>query len=179
MKEVTELRGLIDSCPWGRRGWAEFEDVCTATLTFLLVPPLGIPIIQPRTLSGTDRRDAIFPNRNFDTGSIWGQLRHELGARLVLFEFKNYDHEEISKEEVNQTASYMREPMGRLALVCSTKTPNAGAYIKRNTLFSLEKKVILFLNIDHLKEMLAIKERGDDPSNLIMDLVERFYLQHE
>jgi hypothetical protein len=28
-------------------------------------------------------------------------------------------------------------------------------------------------------EMLAIKERGEDPSELILDLLERFYLQHE
>jgi len=27
--------------------------------------------------------------------------------------------------------------------------------------------------------MLFIKERGEDPSDLVMDLVERFYLQHE
>jgi len=27
--------------------------------------------------------------------------------------------------------------------------------------------------------MLFIKERGEDPSDLIMDLVERFYVQHE
>jgi hypothetical protein len=28
-------------------------------------------------------------------------------------------------------------------------------------------------------EMLAIKERGGDPLDLILDLLERFYLQHE
>jgi len=27
--------------------------------------------------------------------------------------------------------------------------------------------------------MLFIKERGEDPSDLIMDMVERFYIQHE
>jgi hypothetical protein len=37
----------------------------------------------------------------------------------------------------------------------------------------------LFVTVDHLKEMLFIKERGEDPSDLIMDLVERFYVQHE
>jgi hypothetical protein len=39
--------------------------------------------------------------------------------------------------------------------------------------------LILFLTKDHLKEMLFIKERGEDPGDLIVDLVERFYLQHE
>ncbi len=51
--------------------------------------------------------------------------------------------------------------------------------IKRNTIYSEEHKVILFVTTDHLIEMLAIKERGEDPSDLIMDMVERFYMQHE
>jgi len=40
-------------------------------------------------------------------------------------------------------------------------------------------KVILFVTKENLKEMLFIKERGDDPADLIVDLVEWFYLQHE
>jgi hypothetical protein len=51
--------------------------------------------------------------------------------------------------------------------------------IKRNTIYSQEKKVILFLTKSHLKEMLLIKERGEDPSDLIIHLIEAFYLQHE
>ena len=37
----------------------------------------------------------------------------------------------------------------------------------------------VFLATEQMVEMLHIKERGDDPSDLIIDLVERFYLQHE
>jgi hypothetical protein len=57
--------------------------------------------------------------------------------------------------------------------------PDNGAHIKRNSIFSEEQKVILFLTTEHLIEMLAIKERGEDPSDLILDLLERFYIQHE
>jgi hypothetical protein len=39
--------------------------------------------------------------------------------------------------------------------------------------------VILFITKDKLEEMLYIKERGDDPGDLIMDEIEWFYLQHE
>jgi len=60
-----------------------------------------------------------------------------------------------------------------------TGSPDRSAHIKRNTIFSEDGKVILFVTVAHLKEMLFIKERGEDPSDLIMDLVERFYVQHE
>jgi hypothetical protein len=65
-----------------------FEDACTDTLRFLFVPPLQDPLIQPRSFSGIDRRDLVFPNRNLQLGNNWGHLYQELAARLVLFEFK-------------------------------------------------------------------------------------------
>lgn len=179
MKIDAELRRRLAECPAGRVGWKEFEDVCIETLRYLFVPPLNDPIIQPRSYSGIDRRDAVFPNRNIEINNNWGQLYKELHARMILFEFKNYEREEIGKDETNQTRNYMKKTMGKLGILCCNRKPNEAAHIKRNSIFNEEEKVILFITIDHLKEMILIKERGEDPSDLIMDLVEEFYLQHE
>lgn len=179
MHTLGSLRQRLTACPAGEAGWRQFEDVAIDILTFLFVPPLSPPIVQPRTYSGTDRRDAVFPNRNHQERNTWGQLLNELDARMVLVEFKNYDQEDIGKDEVNQTRNYLKMPMGRLALMVVSKTPDNGAHIKRNSIFSEDRKVILFLTKGHLFEMLDMKERGEDPADLVMDLVERFYLQHE
>lgn len=179
MTTVADLRQRLRSCPAGLAGWKEFEDVCTDILRFLFVPPLNEPLTQARSYSGIDRRDAVFPNRNLDPTNNWGHLFRELGARLVLIEFKNYDRADIGKDEVNQTRNYLTRPMGRLAIMCCNKAPDHDAHIKRNTIFSEDQKVILFITSDNLMEMLSIKERGEDPSDLILDLLERFYLQHE
>lgn len=179
MSHYYELRQRIQGCPAGHEGWHIFEEACIETLRFLFVPPLTEPIIQPRTYSGIERRDAVFPNRNIDTFNNWGHLYKELDARMVLFEFKNYDKEEIGKDETNQTRNYLTKPMGRLAIMCCNHMPNHAAHIKRNSVFSEERKIILFITKEQLIEMLFIKERGDEPSDLIMDMVERFYLQHE
>ena len=72
-----ELVIRINKCPPGNKGWREFEDICIETLTYLFVPPLLPPRIQTRTLSGVDRRDAVFPNRNFDLSNNWGKLFNE------------------------------------------------------------------------------------------------------
>ena len=98
---------------------------------------------------------------------------------MILCEFKNYDSIDIGKDETNQTRNYLTKPMGRLAIMCCNRLPDGSAHIKRNTIFSEDGKVILFVTKDLLVEMLSIKERGEDPSDLVMDLVERFYLQHE
>ena len=173
------MRARLRACPAGRDGWREFESACLEVLTYLFVPPLNSPIEQPRSYSGIDRRDAVFPNRNLDNSNNWGHLLTELGARMILIEFKNYKDSEIGKDETDQTRNYLTKPMGRLAIMCCSKLPNEAAHIRRNTIFSSEEKVILFITVSDLEEMLFIKERGDDPSDFVMDLVERFYIQHE
>ena len=179
MTAIHELRRRLRECPPGTGGWREFEDVCVEALTYLFVPPLAQPHIQPRSYSGIDRRDAVFPNRNFDATNNWGLLYKELHARLLLFEFKNYDAMDIGKDETLQTLNYMTEPMGKLAIMCCNRIPDGTAHIKRNSAFSASGRVVLFVTTEHLIEMLFIKERGEDPSDLIIDLLERFYLQHE
>ena len=119
--------------------------------------------------------DAVFPNRQDIGNNVWAKIYRELGARLILFEFKNYDKTEIGKDEVNQTRNYLSGAMGRLGIIVSNKAPVHQAHVKRNTIFSEEKKVILFLSKDKLEEMIYIKERGDDPGDLIMDEIEWFY----
>ncbi|MER7003570.1 hypothetical protein ABT297_11060 [Dactylosporangium sp. NPDC000555] len=176
---AERLRQELDRCPAGRPGWRRFEEVALEILQFLFVPPLVAPLIQPRTYSGIDRRDAVFPNRNHGVPNHWGHLLSELRARMILVEFKNYDREDVGKDEVNQTRNYLSDPMGDLALMVVNKLPNNSAHIKRNTIYSQDRKVILFLTKDHLKEMLYMKERDEDPADLVMDAVERFYLQHE
>lgn len=176
---VLDLIQRLQTCPPGSDGWVEFENVALEILVYLFVPPLQPPIIQARTYSGIDRRDAIFANREDNGDSSWAKIRRELNARMIVFEFKNYDKSEIGKEEVVQTRSYMRAPMGKLAIICSNKVPEQQAFIKRNTIFSEDGVVILFLVKDKLIEMLHIKERGEDPASLIMDEIELFYIQHE
>ena len=55
----------------------------------------------------------------------------------------------------------------------------AMAHVNRTSIFSEEKKVILFLTHDQPIEILDIKERGEDSSDLSVDLLERFYIQHK
>jgi len=78
--DVRTLLKRLDACPPGAQGWRPFEEICTDTLSHLFVPPLGKPIIQPRTYSGIDRRDAVFPNRNFTSSNNWAVLLKELEA---------------------------------------------------------------------------------------------------
>ncbi len=184
MSKETNFAKALDDCPVGNAGWKEFDDICTEILEYLFMPALEKPIEQAHTYSGVNRRDMVFPNRNIEEGNTqaeknWHLLYRELDARMILFEYKNYNAMEIGHEEVIQSANYLTQPMGRLGVIIGSKLPNESAHRQRNTIYTNQHKVILFLTKDHLKEMLDIKLRGEEPSNLIVDLVELFYIQHE
>ena len=179
LKSSSDLASLLSRCPPGQAGWREFEHTALATMRHLFVPPLGEPYVQARSYSGIDRRDAIFPNRVTDQNQPWGLLRQDLDARLIPVEFKNYASMEIGKHEVDQTRNYLKQPMGRLAIICSSKPPGNAAYLRRNSVFSEERKMILFITSAQLKKMLAMKDRGKDPATYIVDCVERFLIAHE
>lgn len=184
MSKERDLVRALDACPVGRAGWKQFENISTEILEYLFTPPLGKPIEQAHTYSGVNRRDMVFPNRNIDEGKTsaeknWHLLYSELDARMVLFEYKNYDVTEIGHEEVIQSANYLTKPMGRLGIIVGTKLPNESAHRQRNTIYTNQQKIILFMTKEHLKEMLFMKERGEEPSNLIVDLEELFFIQHE
>jgi hypothetical protein len=179
LRDSKELREILSCCPAGEGGWRAFEEAALATLCHLLVPPLVKPRVQARSFSGLDRRDAVFPNRVMDTNTPWGLLRHDHDARLIPVEFKNYDKEDIGKEETDQTRNYLKSSMGRLAIICCNKSPSRAARLRCNGIYSEEKKIILFVTTADLKEMLDMKDRGDDPSYLIVDYVDQFLIQHE
>jgi hypothetical protein len=175
---VNDLISKLSTCPAGVPGWKQFEDICIEILTYLFVPPLEKPKIQTTTYPEIDRRDAIFSNRNNGSANMWGQIYQDTKARLILVEFKNYDKQEIGKEDVNQTFNYMKEKMGPLAIMCCNKEPVASAHVKRNEIFVKEDKLILFLLPEHLKEMLYAKERGENPAGLILDMIEDAFMKY-
>ena len=179
MSYEQDLISRLDACPTGKTGWREFENLCIEILTHLFVPPLKTPRIQVRTVSGVQRRDAIFSNRkNADALNNWGRLYRELAAKIILFEFKNYSRQKVGRDEVIQVHSYMRKEMGRLAVIVSSKEASKSAYQERVIIFNREaREVILFITKDNLKEMLNIKERGEDPSDFIFDLVDEVYTE--
>ena len=74
---------------------------------------------------------------------------------MILTEFKNYGKEDIGPEEVAETSGHLRNAWGRLAIICCSKKPTASAYRRRNTIYSEDKKLILFVTTANLREMLV------------------------
>jgi hypothetical protein len=174
-----ELLAEVEACEGGFDDWRKFADAVVALLTHLFVPPLREPYVEydTSTVTGTDRRDVIFANRNTNAAAgPWGYLRFELNAKLIVVELKNTA---ADKRAVEQTVSYMRPEMGQLALICSREPPNEPAVVKRDQQYNdnPNKPIVLFVGLPELREMCDRLERELDPGDLIVDMVERFYMQ--
>jgi hypothetical protein len=123
-----------------------------------------------------DIRDALFLNTNRDYKNYWGYLYNEFGLKSVLFEFKCYDKTEIGKDEIDQVRNYMKiEEWGRLAIMCCNKAPDETAERRRHHVYCHDnRKIILFITPDNIKEMIDIKERNEDPSEMIYMMAHHF-----
>lgn len=175
---TQQLIDRLFSCPKGQRGWRQFEDICIEILKFLFVPPLRTPRTQSVPRSGVERRDAVFPNWVSSTITVWDQLRTDFRARFILFEFKNHKKQKVSSTEVDQVRNYLNPRIGNLGIIISTQGPSRAALKKRDRVFADDGKLVLFLTPKNLREMIFIRERGEDPANLIMDMIDTFLLKH-
>ena len=160
-------------------GWDDarlYEEICTEILTEVLVPPFKPPRIQARTLKGLERRDALFSLRGVKQS--WEEIREEFAANFLLCEFKNLT-ELFDKDEVNQTRNYLKDTIGKIGIIFSRKGASESAMRMRNTIYSQERKVILFFEDRHLVELLQMKEAGRNPLDLIQDAIEDFFISYE
>lgn len=174
----SSLIHRLSSCPPGKEGWKDFEEICTQILTEVFVPPLKPPKRQTRTLNGLEIRDALFSLRDADTDVGWAKICRDFNARFLLCEFKNYTNL-CGKDEVNQTRNYLKETIGRLGIIFSRKGADTNAYRMRNSIYSQEKKVILLFDDKHLIELLQLKAANQNPIDLLGDAIDDFYISHE
>lgn len=176
LEQVQSYIKKLDDCPEGTPGWKKYEDICIEILNYLFVPPLGAPKIQSRRESGIDIRDAIYPNRN--SNENWKFIRDDYDAKYIVFEFKNYSENgsEIDKQVLLQIDDYLKKTIGRFGIILSKKSPNKSGLEKRKDVFIENNKLVLFVNNEHLKEMLLRKHKKMDPSDVIIDLIDDFNL---
>jgi hypothetical protein len=178
LSHINKLISRLKECPEGKVGWKDYENICIDILNYLFVPPLKEPKIQSRTESGIDMRDALYPNRCEHPN--WKFIRNDYDAKYILFEFKNYSTSDggsaIDKDVVNQVRNYLKQTIGKIGFVCSKKEPSHSGLEARKQAYIDDKKLIIFLNNEQLMEMLMRKYRKEEPSDIILDLIDEFNL---
>jgi hypothetical protein len=162
-KEAEALKTRLDAIRSGLESAAEYQKLILEILNYLFNPELIDGEPEVRTVEGTERRDLIFTNDSDE--SFWSYIRSEHSGIVVMFEAKNKNALEIA--DINQTAVYMGDRIGRFAVIVTRQTPTGAIQRK---IFSIwndsvpNRKIILTLSDDQLHELLDLRCQGRSPT---------------
>jgi hypothetical protein len=107
---------------------------------------------------------------------FWRFVVQEINSRYILFEFKNYARP-IKQEQVLTTEKYLLERgLRRTAIVLSRKGASDSAMKMSQGAMREHGKLILVLSDDEMCKMLHMKERGEDPTDLLFEVADDFLL---
>ncbi len=170
--ETRRLEERLAALPSGRADAAEYQKLVLEILNTCFNPELIDGQMEVRTIEGTERRDIIFVNDSDHT--FWDYVRNEHSSILVMFETKNV--EALTGDDLNQTAAYLGDRIGRLGFIV-TRRPIQDAMQRKAFVIhndSHPRKIILVLSDDDLRKLLDIVCREGDPSGYVRTVYRRF-----
>lgn len=165
-----ELRALKP----GRDTWSTYEKLCNRILRYLFPNDLYGWHKQARTEDGFSKFDYVC--RIKPATEFWRFLIDHLNSRYVIFEFKNYTSQ-IRQGQILTTEKYLLEKALRRAAIIITRTgADRGAYAMIQGAMREHGKLMLVIEDDQVCKMLHMKDRGDDPTDLLFDVADKFLL---
>ena len=164
--EAEALKVRLAAIKPGREQAEDYHRLVLEILNYLFNPDLTDGQPEVRTFDGTERRDIIFTNESDE--SFWEYVRTAHDGILVMFEAKNTN--DLGLTEINQTATYLGDRIGRLGVIVTRRAPPETVQRK---IFSVwndsapNRKVILTLTDEQLNELLDLRCRDNSPTKWI------------
>lgn len=174
VKEEDVLLQRLHDCPPGKSHWVEYQSIVQDIFEFLFSPPLGIPISESPDLSGTNRRDIVFPNYTYD--DFWRFVRERYNADFIVVDAKNYKNS-IKKAQVLQIANYLKpHGAGLFAIIACRKGGDSGCIHTLREQWAAYGKLIVLISDDDMVAMLNVKGARGHPEDVIGDVIQKFRL---
>lgn len=180
-KRIPEKRGktLCDELHQfvaGRDGDSkEYEKLCLRILKYLFDGQLLKWTEQSRTEDNLNIFDitCLIASKS----AFWNFVETRLLSRYVIFECKNYA-DEIGQGQILTTEKYLL-PLAfrKLAIIVCRKGGNSSAKLTVAGAMREAGTLMLILDDKILCEMLHKKDAGEDPSDVLLDLADEFFLK--
>jgi len=171
-REAERLKQKLKSIPAGPDHAAAYQELVLEILNYLFNPELIDGQPEVRTFEGTERRDIIFTNDSDET--FWEYVRTTHDGILLMFEAKNTD--DLGMTEINQTATYLGDRIGRLGVIVTRRNPREGVQRKIHSVWndSSPRKVILTLSDEELCELLDLRCNDGSPTKWMQKHYRKF-----
>jgi hypothetical protein len=175
ISRYNEFKKKLDALPAGQADFAKYQDLCKEILEYLFGDQLKLIGEQTAVSDGTQIRDLIF--RNLHKSGFFERVFHRLEADMLIFDPKNHK-DPIEKREFMDISQYPNKATGRLAILISRKGESEAAQESQTRIYTHENKVILSISDADLLEMIERKERGEEPADLLDDLLDKLSMAY-
>ena len=172
-REAESLKGKLAGIQAGREQATEYHRLVLEILNYLFNPELTNGQPEVRTIEGTERRDIIFTNDSDE--SFWGYVRTNHDGIVIMFEAKNTN--ELGLTEINQTATYLGDRIGRLGIIVTRQAPPDTVQRKITSVWNdsaPNRKVILILTDHDLRELMDLRCRDGSPTKWMQNHYRQF-----
>ncbi len=162
-KEAEALKEKLGAIEPGREQAGEYHRLVLEIFNYLFNPELIDGKPEVRTIDGTERRDIIFTNDSDE--SFWDYVRSAHDCIFIMFEAKNTN--ELGTPEINQTATYLGDRIGRLGIIVTRQAPSESVQRKIFSVWndsSGGRKIILTLSDAQLHELMDLRCKGGSPT---------------
>lgn len=169
-QEGQALISQLSTIKCGRKHWRRFEEWSFRAVNYLFGDQFGLVTAQHGMEGGFRRMDFIA--RIVPTHAFWESLTKDFHTRYVVFEFKNYCGS-VSQDQVFMTEKYLyRAALRSIAVIVSRREPSKSALRAVKAVLRESGKLVLLVSISDIREMLAAKDRGDDPNNRMVETLD-------
>lgn len=174
-QRYKEFEEKINSCPTGKNFFTQYELVCKEILEYLFEGKLKPFSNQSVTYDGTQRRYIVF--RNQRNSGFFERIFSRFNADFVIFDPKNYG-EKIDKKLFESIAKYPNEAVGNFAVLISRKGAVKNTVETQLRWYRDKKIIVLSIDDANLLEMIARKERGENPEDFLEDVLDNLLLNY-
>lgn len=168
---TAALRQRLRECPTGKEYFAAYESAAGDIWDHLFVPSLKRLGRQRSTDDGEQRRDGLY--RNGRGKPFWQRVAHDYNASLIVVDYKNAGRA-ITTPVINDVRKYANRAVGQCIFVITRQGIAKAARAAAHRIFGEDGPVILVITDAELLEVIERKERGEDPEDILEDLLDDF-----
>lgn len=173
-KRYEEFNEKLAACPSGRDYFDQYENIGAEIWQHLFTGKLGTPKVQRTTSDRVQRRDSLF--RNLRTSPFFERVFSRFDADFIIVDFKNYA-EPVNSDVIEEVANYASPALGNLVVAVTRKGGGSAALPSQIRLFKDRHIVVLTVSDNQMLEMVARKERGEEPEDVLADLLDEFLIK--
>ena len=176
---ADDLLRRLKSVRPGRIHASEYEILCVDIIEYLFGEVLWKLTRHEESNKGLYQFDAVARIKDNSEKTFWNLIEDKFNTKYIVFEFKNYK-EPISQTQIYTTEKYLYfKALRCVAIVFSRKGANNNALWAANGCLRENGKLILVFDNKEIKMMINDKKAGKDPSEYLMEKLDKLLLKLE